>query len=91
MFLLDRIGYRGQHPLALKADGTVWAWGDNLYGQLGNGSNTDSSVPVQVAGLAGVVGIAAGVGGGQHAGALKADGTVRVLERFPSRVKPAEA
>jgi len=32
----------------LKTDGTVWAWGDNAYGQLGNGTTTDSAVPVQV-------------------------------------------
>ena len=33
---------------ALKADGTVWTWGDNTYGQLGNNSVTPSSMPVQV-------------------------------------------
>jgi hypothetical protein len=35
------------HSLALKNDGTVWAWGDNKHGQLGNGTNTNSNVPVQ--------------------------------------------
>lgn len=39
------------HTLALKNDGTVWAWGDNSYGQLGNGSSTSSSTPVQVSEL----------------------------------------
>jgi alpha-tubulin suppressor-like RCC1 family protein len=33
---------------ALKADGTVWAWGDGTVGQLGNGSEASSSNPVQV-------------------------------------------
>ena len=28
------------HSLALKSDGTVWAWGNNSYGQLGVGSTT---------------------------------------------------
>ena len=36
------------HSLALKNDGTVWAWGNNMYGQLGDGTNTPSSTPVQV-------------------------------------------
>lgn len=44
------------HTLVLKQNGTVWAWGDNNYGQLGNGTySTGSSVPVQVMGLGGYV------------------------------------
>lgn len=35
------------YTLAIKDDGTLWSWGHNNYGQLGNGTNTDSSVPVQ--------------------------------------------
>ena len=46
--------------LALKSDGTVWAWGHNQEGQLGNGSTTNSNVPVQVVGLTNIVAIAAG-------------------------------
>ena len=38
----------GSHVGVLCADGTVTAWGGNGLGQLGNGSNTDSSVPVAV-------------------------------------------
>ncbi len=38
----------GGFTLALKSDGTVWAWGNNWRGQLGNDSNTDSAVPVQI-------------------------------------------
>ncbi len=56
------------HTIALKKDGTVWAWGDSR-GQL----TTDSKTPVQVSGLSGVTAIA---GGGYHSLALKSDGTV---------------
>jgi len=37
------------HSLVLASDGTVYSWGDNVYGQLGDNNNpTDSDVPVQV-------------------------------------------
>ncbi|MDQ8737988.1 fibronectin type III domain-containing protein [Paenibacillus sp. LHD-38] len=63
----------GHHTLALKQDGTVWAWGNNVYGQLGDGSTTDGYTPVQVQGLESVVAITAG---SEHSLALKSDGTV---------------
>ncbi len=41
----------GTHTLAVKNDGTVWAWGYNLHGQLGNGTNTEFlTLPVKVSG-----------------------------------------
>jgi alpha-tubulin suppressor-like RCC1 family protein len=46
--------------VALKSDGTVWAWGRNDSGNLGNASYENSSVPVQVQGLNNVVQIGAG-------------------------------
>jgi len=61
------------HAVALKRDGTVWAWGENRYGQLGDGSTLDRNTPVQVRGLSGVVAITAGL---FHTVALKKDGTV---------------
>jgi alpha-tubulin suppressor-like RCC1 family protein len=48
------------HSLALKTDGTVWAWGDNHWGQLGDGTNTDRQMPVQTKNLSGVMAIASG-------------------------------
>ena len=64
-----------EHVVALKSDGTIWAWGSNHFGQLGIGSAGDAStVPVQVSGLTGVVAVAAG--GGFHSLALKSDGSV---------------
>src|SRR5262249_38825118 len=69
------------HSLALKADGTVWAWGANGQGQLGTNSRTDMGAPVQVHGLtydsmlSDIVAIAAGR---QFSLALRADGAVFV-------------
>jgi len=63
------------HTLALKSNGTVWAWGYNVFGQLGNGITSNSSVPVPVNGLTGIVAIAAGQ---YHSIALKNDNTVWV-------------
>lgn len=36
------------HSLALQSNGTVWAWGWNIGGQLGNATTDDSNIPVQV-------------------------------------------
>jgi hypothetical protein len=45
------------HSMALRSDGTVWSWGRNDYGQLGNGSamsgSSRSTSPVQVVGVGG--------------------------------------
>ena len=48
--------------LALRSDGIVFAWGHGQSGQLGNGGTADSPVPVKIAGLSRVTGIAAGWG-----------------------------
>lgn len=39
---------KGSHSLGLKADGSLWAWGSNGYGQLGDGTTKDSHSPVQI-------------------------------------------
>jgi alpha-tubulin suppressor-like RCC1 family protein len=36
-----------EDTVALASVGTVWTWGYNFYGQLGNNSTTDSPIPVQ--------------------------------------------
>jgi alpha-tubulin suppressor-like RCC1 family protein len=49
-----------EHSLALLANGTVMAWGDNFDGQLGDGGTKSSAVPVRVKGLTHVTAISAG-------------------------------
>jgi len=66
------------HTLALRSDGTVWAWGDNTYDQLGLGSSstvTTSTSPVAVTGLTGKT-FTAVAAGAQHSLALCSDHTV---------------
>jgi len=70
---INQIAIGSAHTLALKNDGTVWAWGANFAGALGNGTEVDSAVPVQVSGLSGVVAVAAGY---YSSYAIKNDGTV---------------
>ena len=61
------------HSIALKSDGSFWIWGFNVYGQLGNGTNTQSNVPLLISSMTDVSAIA---GGEHHTLALKKDGTV---------------
>jgi len=69
------------HTLALKKDGTVWAWGKNDCGQLGWGRISQKVfAPVQVIERNGVplTGVCAVAAGGDHSVAVKTDGTVWV-------------
>jgi alpha-tubulin suppressor-like RCC1 family protein len=69
----------GGNSLALKRDGTVWAWGDDSSGQLGRGTSQDSSTtPAPVRGLHDIVAIAAGSDGliANFNMSLRRDGTV---------------
>ncbi|PYR76158.1 MAG: hypothetical protein DMF87_18790 [Acidobacteria bacterium] len=61
------------HTLALKADGTLLAWGANTEGQLGLNNQIAQAAPVAVSGLINVIAVAAGAASSM---ALKADGTV---------------
>jgi alpha-tubulin suppressor-like RCC1 family protein len=61
------------HAVLAKPDGTVWAWGGNTEGQLGDGTTTPGTTPTPIPGLSDVVDVAAGY---YHTLALKSDGTV---------------
>lgn len=61
------------HALALRSDGTVWSWGNNTSGQLGDGTVTNRSTPAQVKGLSGITAIAAGA---EHSVAVDSAGRV---------------
>ncbi len=64
-----------KHVMALKGDGTIWAWGANNAGQLGNASGNGANVPQQVLGAGPATTIAAG---SFQSLALGADGSVWV-------------
>jgi alpha-tubulin suppressor-like RCC1 family protein len=67
------------HTVTLKNDGTVWAWGGNSAGQLGDGTVVSKTTPVQATGpggvgtLSGVVAVSAGF---HYTAALTSDATV---------------
>src|SRR5574341_786851 len=65
------------HTVALENDGTVWTWGWNIYGQLGDGTTINKNTPVNVSyinsGFLDVIDVAAGE---SHTAAIRSDGTV---------------
>jgi len=67
---ITQISAKGLHGIALRKDGTVWSWGDNFGGSLGDGTFENRWAPVQVLGLVNITSI----DGGNFA--IKNDGTV---------------
>jgi alpha-tubulin suppressor-like RCC1 family protein len=67
-------GMGGYSTCAIRAGGTVYCWGQNQYGQLGNGTTTQATTPTQVQGISGALAI---TGGERQFCALLGDGTLR--------------
>ena len=42
----QKVSVSSTHTLAIKTDGTLWAWGDNSYGQLGDGTTIPKTTAV---------------------------------------------
>jgi len=63
----------GGHACAIVEGGSLFCWGGNTSGQLGNGTATHAPRPVRVAGVATVVSVAVGTA---HTCALRQDGSV---------------
>ena len=53
---------KSSHTLAIKSDGSLWAWGDNVFRQLGDGTSTERHTPVRIDSYVGSVWIRASAG-----------------------------
>jgi hypothetical protein len=72
-FFASKVAAGYAHTCAIKQDGSLWCWGDNRYGQVGNGNFIGSiTIPVQIM-SSGVISVAAG---GWHTCAIKRDGSL---------------
>ncbi|OYT90797.1 MAG: hypothetical protein CFE43_16660 [Burkholderiales bacterium PBB3] len=68
-----RLAAGAYNAYAVDADGTVWVWGANVYGQICDGTTNHRYSPARIAGLATVVSVSAG---GSHGLARKQDGSL---------------
>ena len=72
-FMSPRIVSSPSHTVALSSDGSVWCWGFNSKGELGDGTTVTRYYPVKVQGLSGIVQV---IAGNHRTFALASDGTV---------------
>jgi alpha-tubulin suppressor-like RCC1 family protein len=69
-----QVGGGGYHTAAIKTDGTLWSWGSNNFGQLGDNTATQRNTPVTT--FAGGTNWKQVAGGYNHTAAVKTDGTL---------------
>jgi alpha-tubulin suppressor-like RCC1 family protein len=69
-----QISGKENHNVGMKTDGTVWAWGNNDNGQLGDDTTVNKSSPVQT--IVGGTNWSSVACGGNHTAAIKTDGTL---------------
>jgi hypothetical protein len=72
VFAGAKVSAGGAHTCAIKQDGSLWCWGYNLDGQVGDGTNSDKVIPVKIM-SSGVSSVALG---GYHTCAIKQDGSL---------------
>ena len=73
-----------EHTCVLTAGGTIWCWGANSSGQLGDGTNVNRNTPVNVSGVSGgVIAIAAG---SEHTCALAGSGATGAGGQFSGQL-----
>ncbi|WP_175428390.1 FIVAR domain-containing protein [Bacillus solimangrovi] len=75
---IEQVSAGSDHTVALASDGTVYTWGENTFGQLGNGDSGSgveqvSPIAISIPGAASIEQVAAG---GDHTIALASDGTL---------------
>jgi alpha-tubulin suppressor-like RCC1 family protein len=70
---ITQVAAGAYYALALKSDGTVWSWGDNSGGALGDGTTYNESLPEPVPHLTGITRVSSG---GLESFAVRSDGTL---------------
>lgn len=69
----SQVSSGGRHTCSVHVDGTLWCWGANFYGQLGNGSTSSTGTPVRVGSADDWESVSAG---GMHTCGVRDDGTL---------------